>query len=130
MSFKGVAQAEVGDVVLVKDGQQYELARLAIIETLKNQTAVVRFCTGRRADWGIGNLRPLLMMRNNYAMGSKAMNEIVSCNVNKTGASKVSAITQFSRDMAGLRSASSGSVIGQKSKTATMDRSALIGRSK
>ena len=120
VSFKGVAQAEVGDIVLVKDGQQYETARLAIIETLRNQTAVIRFCTGRRAEWGVGSLRPLLMMRNNFAMGAKAMNEMETCKVNKSGTSKVSAVTQSSWNMAGPVNAPSRPVIGQKGKTAPL----------
>ena len=43
--------------------QNFESARLVVIEDLRNQTATVRFASGRKTDFAVKDLHPLVCLR-------------------------------------------------------------------
>ena len=61
--YKGIVEPKEGDIAFIKNIQNFESARLVVIENLKNQTANVRFANGRKADFAVKDLHPLVCLR-------------------------------------------------------------------
>ena len=61
--YKGIVEPKKGDIAFIKNSQNFESARLVVIEDLRNQTATVRFASGRTTDFAVKDLHPLVCLR-------------------------------------------------------------------
>ena len=79
-------EAQVGDVVFLKDRNTYELARLGLILEISEggASALVRLATGKKDWFGIETLRPLCLFRDESKPIDTQKQQGSSVNLNET----------------------------------------------